>query len=75
MPGPSQSTPKPRPVLHPAPEEEERDRITVDPTWSEEKLLANYGYDSDGLLSEVYGQILDSNQELGYEPGTPHRLG
>lgn len=74
MPGPSQSAPMPRPVLHPAPEEKERDRITVDPTWSEEKLLANYGYDSDALLREVYGPILENARELGHEPGTPRRL-
>lgn len=46
----------------------------MDSTWSEAEILANYGYDTDSLLREVYGQILDS-QELGHEPGTPRRGG
>lgn len=46
----------------------------MDSTWSEDKILANYGYDSDALLREVYGPILDSSQETGHEPGTPRRL-
>ena len=47
----------------------------MDSTWSEDEILANYGYDSDSLLREVYGQILDSSQEFGHEPGTPRSLG
>lgn len=47
----------------------------MDSTWSEEEILANYGYDSDALLREVYGQILDSSQDRDHEPRAPRRLG
>ena len=47
----------------------------MDSTWSEDKILANYGYDSDALLREVYGSILENSRELGHEPGTPRRIG
>lgn len=71
--GPHNRHPCP-PGLRPAPEEKGRERVIVDSTWSEDKILANYGYDSDALLREVYGPILDSSQETGHEPGTPRRL-
>lgn len=47
----------------------------MDSTWSEATILANYGYDSDALLREVYGPILENSPEPGHEPGPPPRRG
>lgn len=63
-----------RPSAPRTPREKERERITVDSTWSEDELLANYGYDSDALLREVYGPILEGSRDPGSESGTPRRV-
>lgn len=64
-----------RPSAACAPKEKERERITVDSTWSEDELLSNYGYDSDALLREVYGPILENSPERDRGTGTPRRVG
>lgn len=47
----------------------------MDPTWSEDELLSNYGYDSDALLREVYGSILENSPELDRGSSTPRSVG
>jgi len=37
----------------------------VESRLTEDQLLANYGYDPEELLREVYGPILDSSQHSG----------
>lgn len=65
----------PAPCAPCAPREKESERITVDSTWSEDELLSNYGYDSDSLLREVYGSLLENSQDLGHGPDAPRRVG
>ena len=65
----------PVPCAPSAPREKARVRIIVDPTWSEDELLSNYGYDSDALLREVYGSILENSPELDRGSSTPRRVG
>lgn len=55
------------------PREKVRERITVDSTWSEDELLSNYGYDSDSLLREVYGPLVETSQEPSDGPRTTQR--
>lgn len=47
----------------------------MESTWSEDVMLSNYGYDSDALLREVYGSILENYPDPGQGPATPRRGG